>query len=606
MVSYLEMSKRKWMLGLAGILLVFWALRSTPEPLIGVAVAHAQSIPNNPLSQVLSMMFGIVNIACVMLYAGLWVIVWILDILMRPEIVFDLRNGTSGEFMTLLHDMWMFSRDIVNLAFVFILIGGAIYTVVKANMELVKKMAPTFVLALVLVNFSWFIPQVIFDVSNVLTFTVYQIPSMFGTDDCRVKLADGTTEECKIPVDFKFFEQTRGLTSGDGSWNCLKDIVCFQSEPYSSAKTNADVPKSILLLGGLVVNFAHLKDFANPNVMTATPPGLAGAIMLLVKMILIVLVHIALFFPLLAMAFAFAARIPIIWLTVAFMPFVALGYVLQGKMGEFDPVDKIMKSFLTSVFLPAMVAVPFAIGFVMIRQGMNVDPGAFNLPADKMNAIALPLFANIGSPWDMLWMALSIGVMWVGVFAILKRQQITSSITESIKGVGQSLGKTALQVPLSVPLPFMPKGQTALGGYRQMKSMQQVLSDTGNLNKAFQAGNNNSGAADQADHLKSLVDKLDDTKRGNIQMKINTKIDAVAAANPADRNSRIEELVREVKNNFQDDKRVQDMNNEPVLRGLGKAFPLLKDKLDKAIEEKPAAPSTPAPPPPPPGGPTTP
>ncbi len=51
-------------------------------------------------------------------------------------------------------------------------------------------------------------------------------------------------------------------------------------------------------------------------------------------MIIVLLLHMALFFPILALVAAFFMRIPVLWVTMAFMPLTALGYVIDPVSGR--------------------------------------------------------------------------------------------------------------------------------------------------------------------------------------------------------------------------------------------------------------------------------
>src|SRR5206468_2929278 len=105
-------------------------------------------------------------------------------------------------------------------------------------------------------------------------------------------------------------------------------------------------------------------------------------IVFLAKMIVVLLIHVALFFPLFAMTVAFFIRIPIIWFTIAFMPFTFFSFVMGNALIEVDTVKEIWHRFVTAAFLPTMVAVPITIGFMMVNAGLSAQ----NIPPPNIAA----------------------------------------------------------------------------------------------------------------------------------------------------------------------------------------------------------------------------
>ena len=603
MVSYEEMRKIKHASIAVALLFLFWSMFADVE-ILSVATAHAQA-PD--LSSAVTFLYLMVNVALTFLNTMLWAVVWILDILMRPGLIFDFTNGQEGAFLTMLHNMWILCRDIVNIIFVFVLIAGAILTVVTANTERLKKNAPAFVLALILVNFSWFIPRVIYDVSNIATFTVYQIPSMWGNDTCFasaiVTNADGSTgtqqKPCEVVKKVKFFSETSnlrsGLQEGAGVWQCpVPSIVCYLYVPYNSAEALTMGPGS-QILSGLVVNYAQMRNLANPSVTNVTgTEGVTAMIVLLIKLIVILFIHVALFFPLLGMVVGFAIRIPIIWITMVFMPFVALSFVIKGVLpGEFDPWQKIGKTFLISVFLPAMVAVPFAIGFVMIRAGLQSSSSAFpafaGLDAEFVDA-GIPLYAGMGSLWDIFWMLIALAIMWVGVFTVLKQQKIGGAVIDKIKGIGTGLGKTMAQIPLALPMPLLPGGKSPLKALNDVKIAQNFISrgDFDSAKKALFAKE-----SPKPGSLKTEIGKQSDNVKNEIKMSFATKI--IQAPQGAERATAIQNMIDEVHRRFPDFK---TMHQDDILQDIAQSFPDIQANLEQAIRDQrntPPPPSAPVP-----------
>ncbi len=420
------------------------------ESVLGLPVAHADDLTNSIITQG-SLIIGMIITAMNFL---MWILFKMLEIVTDPDIIFNdgMRN--------VLFALWALFRNMVNVAFALLLIAGAIITVVTANTDRVKGVLPKFVMAVILVNFSWFIPRVIFDVSQVVAYSVYQLPTWVGNgaDVCMTEewgpggMGPPARVPCKVVNEMKFLKDTDTVIAEVDGWDCtLKPLVCVQFKPYNSPEVRNRANKSSVIYNGLIINYARLRTLANvldAGRVANQQPGDIGALLVwFVQIIVVLVIHIALFFPVLALVCAFFIRIPVLWLTMAFMPFVVLGFVVDQIKAD---TDKISDTFIKAAFLPAIVGVPLSIGFILINIGSVAMP---DIPGMK---IQLPLLAGLRNFTDLFWLMLSLGVLWKGVFMALERgPSIVNHFSAGIKGTGEAMGRVALKAPLSVPLPFL-------------------------------------------------------------------------------------------------------------------------------------------------------
>lgn len=407
---------------------------------------------------------------------GVWIVFTMLTQLLDTSLFLD-----TG-MMNLLNEVWQLARNLVNIAFAVVLIGAAVYTVITAKKEFIKDHLNKFVLAVILVNFSWFIPRVIIDVGNVAAATVFDIPSFIGNGnvDCTyrsptkvdiINVPNGVnacepvnpptnpvtyTCRCAAVADAEFFidDVRAAQLNQSAGWNSILGNTLYVQLTDLGNIQNA-APSSVVL-NGLIINHARLIGLASvpPAVNTTQPKAL---IMFMLQEAVVLLLHVALFFPLAAMLLAFAIRIPVLWLTIAFMPFMVLKFVIPEQYtGEYP--QKIWENFLKAAFLPAIVGIPLSIGFIMVNAGQQAGLLA------PLQGIQFKLTNNISDYWQLLWLIMVIGIIWVGVFSTLEKMGIMAMGSQMIKGAGENLGKFALKAPLSMPvIPGLGVSPLALG-----------------------------------------------------------------------------------------------------------------------------------------------
>lgn len=442
-----------------------------------IEIAYAQGA--NPTQSFFNTMTQFISLILTFLHFITFIFFKILAYLLDPK-TFLAINDTG-----LLLRLWQFSRDIMNVIFVFMLLGGSIAALVTAKGDLLKEHAPKFILAVILVNFSWFFPRVILDASSVLTATMYNITDAVA-GECKTRNdTTGALEDCKAIMDIAFFNDPTAADPNGGWEEQLSGLLWVK---YTNIN-NVQAQPSLYILNGLVVNHSKLRliPFLRDDFQAAEAAdpenfqGLMEIIKLLIRATLVLVIQIAICFPLTAMCVAFLIRIPILWLTISFMPFIFLGFALNGKFNTSITTEYIWKNFIMSAFLPFLVAIPLCIGYILITAGINSPP-----PSDlqELANIHIPLIQGISDFWALLWLFLSLMIIWVGVFkAIQSAGPAYEGMANSIKGFGMGVGKFALSLPASAPI--LPVGtfdkfDGKKDGRTSIKDMMQMA---GNIDK---------------------------------------------------------------------------------------------------------------------------
>lgn len=428
--------------------------------LLQTTVAHANNqflTPDNTGGQ-----FQITEIVQLLSIVNTIMHVLILIVLNFVQYLLQADFFTNPTMMEALNNIWKLSRDLMNVGFAVMLIGVALYTIVTTNKKFVTEKIMSFVLAVIFVNFSWFYPRIIIDVSNILTATIYSIPQIVGNFGCQTFDPAGGTTPCKVVTDINLFgDETQqanfcaGMTKPD--CDCVEGIACYKLDTYQNVVSGGNMSVGHVMINGLVVNFTRILE------MTKVPMSIAGGAPVTAGNAFVVNIHIMMviaiafliqatvILPLIGLVAGLLARIVIIWVTTAFMPFTFLGLIVNGKLGtnvfgfEFDIWD----DFLSAAFLPAMVALPLTIGFVMLTTVAQVPAPDTSFPMSWN----IPLIAGFKSWWPLLWIVASVGILWTGAFKALEKNKYISGFTGKLKGIGESLFSAGLQAPLLLPLP---------------------------------------------------------------------------------------------------------------------------------------------------------
>jgi hypothetical protein len=372
--------------------------------------------------------------------------------------------------MSALYSIWVVSRDIMNILFALMLIGVSFYVIITGKTEKAKEHVVNFVVAVILVNFSWFFPRVIIDVANVVAATVYSVPNtIMSASPCQTLEAGGGKKPCQVIVDVEIFPNPREVVDfkikhGPAA-SCTEGIECHAKADLASSMGTMSSANTII--NGLAVSFARISVLAKIPA-SKTPPGIPlpvpspgglpakDAVMIsfqiAISIMLSFAIQLAVILPLLGLAVGLFLRIVILWVTTAFMPFSFLGYVVNGKLGTavFGFETDIWKEFINAAFLPAVVAIPFSIGFVMLSAVANIPEPAGAFPL----VMKMPIIAGVDRWWQLIWTMAAIAIIWTGAFKALARSTLVSGITEKIRGFGEGVFSGIAHAPLLIPLPL--------------------------------------------------------------------------------------------------------------------------------------------------------
>ncbi len=516
-----------------------------------------------------------------------------------------------------LNSIWVLSRDIMNIIFALMLIGVSFYVIITGKTDKAKEKIVNFVVAVILVNFSWFFPRVIMDIANILTATVYTIPNILGQGFTCKTLDENGPVDCRVVTNAIIFPSPEKMTEfcpvrvieGPGIWcTCVDGIECHKTDTYANAQ-NTMAPAHAMI-NGLAVSFARITVLATIPTSTigrggAPPLNDTQAAMVSLEIAMSVMlafaIQLAVILPLLGLAVGLFIRIVILWVTTAFMPFSFLGYVINGKLGTniFEFETDIWKEFLNAAFLPVTIAIPFVIGFIMLSAVATVPapPGL-----SESLTIGVPILSGVKTWWQLLWTMAAVGIIWTGAFAALSKSKIIGKFTDKIKGVGESVFGSIAKIPLLVPLP-LPFARN-VGGLANLPrnlsgAMTTITSGRSDLTpgQAFRQSVGIGGNGGENDPVRLAETLRND--RDNAQ-KIVDAVRAVEGAVGADRQGKMDELKTAFGHSEMSNIEALTLLNQTMEHskpGSLLADPALKAIVDNniAIERPATPPATPAP-----------
>jgi len=358
--------------------------------------------------------------------------------LMDSSLIVDSGMGAT------LHLIWQVMRNFVNVAFILVLLIIAVMVIFGSGGEkglgMLKKVLPKFVLALVLVNFTFFISRFILTTNDVLTTAVLTIPQTISPD--KVLYLPGDNENGK-----KWREELKEKISPAGAISSasVDEAIEYLSELHEHKLENAVDKKGIMLV--LTTTMIDLEHTITTKALSGNWDALLGSIGSIVTAAAVGIVVFMLFL-------ALVVRMVVLWIVIAVSPLAALAMVLGDVIpglnvkGDFD----VLTIFIKHAFMPLLVSIPLTIGLVMIFANNMI----------VYNPSLSSFFSNSGSSaannlYSLLWWIASIIVIWYGTNLMIKKSSdYAAKLTDKVhSGVNKFVGGAASTLQY---VPFLPTG----------------------------------------------------------------------------------------------------------------------------------------------------
>ncbi|MBI5412897.1 hypothetical protein HZA42_00935 [Candidatus Peregrinibacteria bacterium] len=403
-----------------------------------------------------------------------WPVIVMIGSLLDNDLIF---GGAMGEKLLAI---WVQVRNLVNIAFVLILLAVAVYNVLGIGKDgegsplSLKQALPKFVLALVAVNFSFLAVKVVLDFTNVLTGVVFALPTTVSEQNVNLpSLVDSTicgTQSKEVPM--------RAI------W-CENNKINERARALFSRLDRSNITLAYALRFGKTIELKFVKD------------DLQGLSQLGFNIIFNTVLYVIFAVSFIVLFLVLLARIVVLWVAVILSPVMALGIVLPNLKELAGGTEGMQQTLVQNAIAPIKIGLVLAVGYIML-DGFQADKSIHGdlLSSSTMSAIdpnSIPTGIN---DLQQLMIAVAVVViLWTGVFMMAEKSS-AKFITDKIRNYGESFGGWAAKLPTYAKvLPMQGKNQ----------SIQQVL-DTGRFfgEKLYESGRSPLRGTDRASTLREL------------------------------------------------------------------------------------------------------
>ncbi len=407
--------------------------------------------------------------------------------------------GAMGE---MLKNIWVISRNLVNIFFVFALLWIALKAIfgnlVGEEVDIKKELLKIAVF-LVAVNFSWLATKVVLDAANVVTNVVFSIPSGVSNslsspyEKCVVDTVKNTTEGMCVPTkimspadsgnaQLRYYEDGEECEVVKAAYKAVYsgENGSFNPDADDLAKERAEGVTSICWANLSLFDYNQNTSvvyltygMANIQNLVKTHNGDYGQ--LAVGTLFSVIIQVAYSLALLALFIAMIGRMAMLWLFVGFSP-IMVAMIYLGGLDQGSGMKFSAKDFFRWSFAPAAVGVIFSVSFLMISAGQMSSKTLQQLNENTTFEGRVldigSIFSGMESIFDIVWLIMVLVILWVGVFAVINELPFVNTITNYIGDFGKTIGSSIAKTPFIAPI--IPLSN-APGGYGSVRDLTRLV-----------------------------------------------------------------------------------------------------------------------------------
>lgn len=391
----------------------------------------------------------------------LWPLLLIIGELMSNDLI--IGPGMEERLLAI----WQQIRDLVNIAFVLILLIMAFYNVsgmAKEGNFALKTGLPKLVIGLILVNFTFLGGKVLLDVSNIATNLVFALPqslesatsddSTLSQTNFKATVTDLELNMCTKPAAVGSTERLP-YTKDDKTIPPVTSMFCTDEAGELSATLNPSLKAkffgklNVSNVGMIMaVNMGHLADLNYTDVKVTNISDLAiNTVFSLIMFVIFAISYIVL-------AIVLIARVAVLWLAMAFSPVAVLFYVVPELKSSAGEGGDIAGKVLTHVMAPIKLGIVLTVGFIMIDAmfGATGASSSSLITSAKIGTFGQTLLLTGIADLQRLLIAMTtIVVLWKGVFFAVSGTE-AQFLVDKVKGFADQAGDAAMGALKYAPL----------------------------------------------------------------------------------------------------------------------------------------------------------
>lgn len=459
----------------------------------------------------------------------IWPVFMMIGGLMNNELIFS--NGMDQR----LYDIWVQIRNIVNIVFVIVLVGIALYSVLGISSEnsqySIKTVLPKLIVGIIAVNFSFLGIKVILDATTVVTTAIFAIPNQtLGTlqdmkvvdssDEKRVNAlcqkmynTNGTKDDFLVKMDDLMYKNFAAANPNKLQQTAKPSEIKASIEADEDLKTKFDAyktsqkDKAICQVEGkdlaLTENGENFfRQFRSNNAALAMAINMGGILFidkssglntgsdimqLAIGIVFSFALNVVYMFAFLTLFLVLIARLVVVWISLAFSPIIVLGMTVPG-MEKIDMFKKIQDSFVKHVTAPIVIAITMTIGWVMLSALSSLGLETASAPGSVMGmavpGIPLPGLETMQS---LIAAICTAAVVWMGATSAAEGTFAKGAV-DAVGGQLTRFGKFIGRAPFMYApiLPIQLKDRET--GETRNASLGELLGGTANKIEEIKRG----------------------------------------------------------------------------------------------------------------------
>jgi len=390
---------------------------------------------------------GILSVFLTALNYMLWPVLMMIGALMDNSLIF----GGGMEDRLLL--VWSQIRNIVNLAFVVILVGIAIYNVLGIGEEgnyTIKKILPKFIIALIVVNFTFIGAKVALDAANVATTAMFALPNSIEDEFNLTRVNELERAVCGQ------LENMGASTSS--SYGGGSNAMCTDGSHFSAnARQFFQRLSSSNIALVMAVNMGQIHKGVDVSTLVRQSPTVPN---LAINMIFSIVMYIAYATSFIALFLILLGRVVALWLVIALSPLFALKIVFPSAG---DSLNELQEAFIGHLIAPIKIGFGMTVGYIMLDAYQSTSGNALGISLGE--ELAAP-FSGINSLQQLIIAVSAVAIVWKVTASASEKtfaKNIVSTMQRSLQDTGLNIAKLPLSVPI-VPFPDGNDGQVSLLG----------------------------------------------------------------------------------------------------------------------------------------------